>query len=176
MKKVLFFVVALCCTVMMSAETTRLYCKMAQDWWKADGAAVGFYAFNDGNVKNAEWPGVRMTPVDGEADMWYIDVDLSLYKAILFTRVKPDDPIADWGAKTGDLLVSEIGANNLYTITSATAVWGDPGCEGVWSKYDVGSGIDHIVGNAAMVKVIENGVLYIYRNGVKFDAQGKVVR
>ena len=38
------------------------------------------------------------------------------------------------------------------------------------------TGIDHIVGNAATLKVIENGVLYIYRNGVKFDAQGKAVR
>jgi len=36
--------------------------------------------------------------------------------------------------------------------------------------------IDHIVGNAASLKVIENGTLYIYRNGVKYDAQGKAVR
>ena len=36
--------------------------------------------------------------------------------------------------------------------------------------------IDHVVGNAASLKVMENGVLYIYRNGVKYDTNGKAIR
>ena len=38
------------------------------------------------------------------------------------------------------------------------------------------TGIDHVVGNAASLKVMENGVLYIYRNGVKYDTNGKAIR
>lgn len=110
-----------------------LYCKVAQDWWKADGAAVGVYAFADGDVKNAEWPGVRMTAVEGEADLWKIDLDVNAYEKIIFTRVNASGDIADWGAKTADL---EIPADkDLYTITSTAAVWGDPGVAGEWSVY-----------------------------------------
>ena len=52
-----------------TSTTKTVYCKAAQDWWKADGAAVGVYAFADGDVKNAAWPGVRMTAVEGETDL-----------------------------------------------------------------------------------------------------------
>ena len=110
-----------------------LYCKVAQDWWKTDGAAVGVYAFADGDVKNAEWPGVRMTAVEGENDLWKADIDIAKYEKIIFTRVNASGDIADWGAKTADL---EIPADkDLYTITSTEAVWGDPGVAGEWSVY-----------------------------------------
>ena len=113
--------------------TKTFYCKVAQDWWKADGAAVGVYAFADGDVKNAEWPGVRMTAVEGENDLWKADIDIAKYEKIIFTRVNASGDIADWGAKTADL---EIPADkDLYTITSTAAVWGDPGVAGEWSVY-----------------------------------------
>lgn len=113
--------------------TKTFYCKVAQDWWKADGAAVGVYAFADGDVKNAEWPGVRMTAVEGEDDLWKADIDIAKYEKIIFTRVNASGDIADWGAKTADL---EIPADkDLYTITSTAAVWGDPGVAGEWSVY-----------------------------------------
>lgn len=112
-----------------------LYCKVAQDWWKADGAAVGVYAFADGDVKNAEWPGVRMTAVEGEDDLWKADIDIAKYEKIIFTRVNASGDIADWGAKTADL---EIPADkDLYTITSTEAQWAGEGnvAAGEWSVY-----------------------------------------
>jgi antitoxin (DNA-binding transcriptional repressor) of toxin-antitoxin stability system len=113
--------------------TKRIYCKNAQDWWKADGAAVGAYIWKNNNDKEWDWPGVRMTPVSGETDLWSIDIDDD-YTKIIFTRVNGSGTIADWGAKTGDLTIPTDG-NNLYTITSSSAVWGDPGVSGTWSTY-----------------------------------------
>ncbi len=113
--------------------TKTVYCKVAQDWWKADGAATGIYAYATGNVQNAAWPGVRMTAVEGETDLWKADIDTAKYDAIIFTRVNATGDIADWGAKTADLVVPA--DKDLYTITSTTAVWGDPGVTGTWSVY-----------------------------------------
>ena len=113
--------------------TKTVYCKVAQDWWKADGAATGIYAYAAGNVQNAAWPGVRMTAVEGETDLWKADIDTAKYDAIIFTRVNATGDIADWGAKTADLVVPA--DKDLYTITSTTAVWGDPGVTGTWSVY-----------------------------------------
>ena len=124
-----------------STFATTIYCKMAQDWWKADGAAVGAYAWKGENAsggKNAEWPGVRMTAT-GEADVWSVDIDLTKYEKIIFTRVNGSGDVADWGAKTKDLALPTDG-KNLFTITTSTAVWGDPGCEGEWSVYGEGGG------------------------------------
>lgn len=117
-----------------------VYCKVAQDWWKADGAAVGIYAFK-GETKNAEWPGVRMTAVEGETDLWKADIDTAIYSTVIFTRMNPsNEGNQDWGAKTADL---EIPADkDLYTITSATEVWGDPGVTGTWSVYGEEEGGD----------------------------------
>ena len=116
------------------AADTTIYCKMAQAWWKADGAAVGIYAWGEGGVKNAEWPGARMTAVEGEADTWKFDIDIATYPNVIFTRVNSSGTIADWGAKTADLEFPTDG-KNLYTITSTSPVWGDPGCTGEWSVY-----------------------------------------
>ena len=113
-----------------------VYCKAAQDWWKTDGAAVGVYAFADGDVQNAAWPGVRMTAVEGETDLWKADIDTAMYAKIIFTRVNASGDIADWGAKTADLTVPA--DKDLYTITSTAAVWGDPGVAGEWSVYGEG--------------------------------------
>ena len=114
--------------------TTRtLYCKVAQSWWKADGAAVGIYAFT-GEEHNAAWPGERMTLAENETEVWTATIDAK-YEKVIFVRVNASGDIADWGAKTADLTLADAGENNLYTVTSSSAVWGDPGVTGEWSKY-----------------------------------------
>ena len=114
-----------------------VYCKVTQDWWTTDGAATGIYAYADGNVENAAWPGVRMEAVEGEEGLWKADIDTAVYHNIIFTRFNPNDcdteGCLDYGAKTGDLAIPA--DKDLYTITSTAAVWGDPGVEGEWSVY-----------------------------------------
>lgn len=117
-----------------TAFATTVYCKVTHNWWTQDGAAVGVYAFLNDDVKNADWPGVRMEAVAGEEGLWKADIDFAVYNKFIFTRVNATGDIAYWGAKTADLSLPTDG-KNLYTITSETQVWGDPGAEGVWSTY-----------------------------------------
>ena len=132
MKKIFTLFAALAMVMSMSAATKTIYCKMAQSWWKADGAAVGAYYWGTGAAPS--WPGVRMTPVAGETDLWSIDIDTDKYQKIIFTRVNGSGTVSDWGAKTADLTVPT-DDKNLYTITSTSPVWGDPGVKGNWSVY-----------------------------------------
>lgn len=134
MKKI--FTVWMALTLMASsAFAATIYCKMAQDWWKSDGAAVGAYAWKgdgDSAEKNAEWPGVRMAATS-DADVWSVDIDLTKYEKVIFTRMNPgNEGDLYWGAKTKDLVLPTDG-KNLFTITTSTEVWGDPGCDGEWS-------------------------------------------
>ena len=115
-------------------QIKTLYCKVAQDWWKADGAAVGIYAWGDNSAQLAAWPGVRMAPVEGEADLWSFELDINTYKNCIFTRVNGTGDITDWGAKTADQTIPT-DDNDMFTITSEAAVWGDPGVAGEWSVY-----------------------------------------
>lgn len=133
MKKIFTLIASLMMVLSMSAATKTIYCKMAHDWWYADGAAVGAHYWID-NGAGTSWPGVRMTPVTGETDLWSIDIDTDKYKKIIFTRVNGSGTIADYGAKTADLTIPT-DDKNLYTITSTSPVWGDPGCTGTWSTY-----------------------------------------
>ncbi|MCQ2328073.1 MAG: hypothetical protein MJZ59_01810, partial [Paludibacteraceae bacterium] len=134
MKKLFSFImVALMSIMTLNAETTRIYCKMAQNWWKVDNAAVGCHSWGTPGP-GTDWPGVRMTPVENETDMWYIDLDVTKVQNVIFTRVNPSGNIADWGAKTKDLTIPTNG-DNLFTITTSDESWGNPGCDGEWSKY-----------------------------------------
>ena len=140
--------------------TKTLYCKVAQDWWKDGNAAVGIYAFK-GEAKNAEFPGVRMTPVEGETDLWKAEIDTALYNTVIFTRFNPNDcnteDCLNWGAQTEDL---EIPADkDLYTITSATAQWIGEGNKvtGEWSVY----GEEPVV----VEPTLANGFYLIGQNG-----------
>ena len=132
MKKIFALFAALMMVFSMNAATKTIYCKMAQSWWKADGAAVGAYYWGTGS--GPAWPGVRMTPVSGETDLWSIDIDTDKFQNIIFTRVNGSGTVSDWGAKTADLTVPT-DDKNLYTITSTSPVWGSPGVAGNWSVY-----------------------------------------
>lgn len=132
MRKFFTLFAALVCGMTMSAKT--LYCKMESSWWTQDGAAISAYAWGTDGA-NAGWPGVRMTAVEGHANLWQTDIDVTKYNKIIFVRVNPSGDVTDWGAKTQDLDIPTDG-KNLFTITNTTDTWGDPGCSGVWSVYN----------------------------------------
>lgn len=118
-------------------STTRLYCICDQEWWNADDAAVAIYAYSEGGVNNAAWPGERMTKtVELGTSLWTAELT-GYYTNVIFVRVNGSGTIEDWGAQTQDLTIPTDG-RNLYTITSTEAVWGDPGVEGEWSIWDNG--------------------------------------
>lgn len=168
-----------------AADPVAIYCKCEQSWWKADGAAVGIYAFG-GTGPAFTWPGARMTAVNNEYDndVWVYNLDITQYTGVIFTRINSSGTVADWGAKTADLTLSN--SNNLYTITSTSAVWGDPGVAGKWSSgYDPGF---HVYVNGAgktlmtknngsevtaNVSVSANDTLSFDKNGTAYAATGK---
>ena len=115
-----------------SMSATTIYCKVDKAWWKADGAAVAVHHWG-GAEAGTSWPGVRMTPVEGDADVWSYDVPADV-EGLMFVRVNGEGAVADWGAKTANLTLPTDG-KNLYTITSEDPVWGDPGVAGEWSVY-----------------------------------------
>ena len=131
-----------------------VYCKNEQAWWLADGATVGVYAFADGDVKNAAWPGVRMTAVEGKTNLWKADIDTAKYEKIIFVRVNGTGDLADWGAQTEDLAVPA--DKDLYTITSTSAQWSGEGNKvtGAWSVYKAGD--DPVVDEPAVIKLHGN--------------------
>ena len=118
-----------------------IYCKMDKDWWKADGAAVGCYTWKDGGQCKVAWPGERMTPVEGETDVWSIELDINTYHMCIFTRVNGEGDVSDWGAKTTDLTIPT-DENDMFTITNDDPTWGDPGCTGAWSKFEASAPVE----------------------------------
>ncbi len=135
MKKIFSFLAAMMLLV-GSASATTIYCQMDKDWWKADDAAVGVYTWDGNGNAKVVWPGERMTPVDGVADVWSFDIDTAIYHMCIFTRVNGEGDIADWGAKTGDQVIPTDG-KNLFTIANAEACWNGAECvcDGAWSVY-----------------------------------------
>ncbi|MBR6034937.1 MAG: starch-binding protein, partial [Paludibacteraceae bacterium] len=158
MKKFFLLMTAMILAVGAFAAERVIYCKVAQSWWKADGAAVAAYAWSgegDEMVTNAKWPGLRMNPVEGQTDVWSTNFDLGSYEKIIFVRVNGEGDIQDWGAKTADLTFPADGSD-LYTVTSEEAVWGDPGVTGEWSKFvpvepDPDPAKFYITGDSALV-------------------------
>ena len=165
-------------------DLKTIYCKVQQSWWTTGSAAVGIYAWGEGVAANAEWPGVRMNAVEGQAGLWSFDLP-DKYTSVIFTRVNPsDEGDFDWGAKTGNLTVPT-DEKNLYTITSESAVWGDPGVTGEWSVYvpEVPAkfyitGSDNLVGkeiawHSDAIKVTEDS--YAFENLPAGNYQMKIV-
>lgn len=117
-------------------EPKTIYCKVQQSWWTDGNAGVGIYAWGEGVDANAEWPGVRMTKVEGQPGVWSYDLPLQ-YTSVVFTRINPsDEGDLYWGAKTEDLVIPT-DDNDLFTITSETAQWDGEGkkAQGSWSKF-----------------------------------------
>lgn len=131
-----------------AATVSTVYCKNTQSWWKADGAAVGAYFWAGEGVDKVEpysWPGTRMEAVAGQEDLWTVSVPANVEK-VIFTRINGGTGAAtDWGAKTSDLDIPS--KKNCYTITSESAVWGDPGVTGEWSVYPVVAPEYHLLGS-----------------------------
>ena len=132
MKKFFSLFAAIFFAVSMMADAKTVYCK-APAWWLADGAAIGLYTWDDGGNQKAAWPGERMTAVAGQEGVFSFELDADTYHKCVFTRVKGEGDVEDWGAKTGDLTIPA--DKDLFTITSETPVWGDPGVVGEWSVY-----------------------------------------
>ncbi|MCQ2335029.1 MAG: hypothetical protein MJZ89_04210, partial [Paludibacteraceae bacterium] len=133
MKKTSTLFLLLLLTVMgAQAATKTIYCKCAQAWWKEAGAAVAVHYWGSA-TSGTSWPGERMTPVPGETDLWTADVPDDL-TGIMFVRVNGAGAVSDWGAKTADLTLPA-DEKNMYTITSESPVWGDPGAAGAWGIY-----------------------------------------
>lgn len=130
MKKIFTLFAALTMVMSMSAATKTIYFK-TQQWWHKDDAASAAYYWDPSAAPT--WPGIRMTKVDGVADMWSVDVDTDKYKNIIFTRVNGSGNVEDWGAKTQDLVIPT-DDKNLFTL-STTEVWGGSGASGTWSVY-----------------------------------------
>ena len=138
MKRFLSFLMAVVFGI-TSAFATTVYCKMTYSWWTQDDAAVAVHYWG-GTSTGTSWPGVRMTAVTGEDGMWSADVPADV-EGLMFVRVNGGSgSVSDWGAKTANLTLPT-DDKNLYTITSSSATWGDPGVAGEWSKYEAsGSG------------------------------------
>ena len=127
-----------------AANVSTVYCKVAQSWWKADGAAVGAYCWNsEDDSQNNTWPGVKMTAVVGQTDLWSYSVPNG-YDKVIFTRLNSAGN-EYWGAKTSDLDIQSV--KNCYTVTSSSAVWGDPGVAGEWSVYPTVAPEYHLLGD-----------------------------
>ena len=120
-----------------AAQMKTLYCKADKEWWKDGGAAVGLYTWDDKGNENAAWPGQRIAPVEGEADLWSIEVNIAKNKMGIFTRMNPvDGDNQDWGAKTQDLTFPT-DDNDMFTIANTLPCWNGEqcACDGTWAKY-----------------------------------------
>ena len=156
MRKILSLLIAVVLGV-STAFATTVYCKMTHNWWYADGAAVAVHYW--GSLDNSTaWPGVRMTPVSGEEGTWSYDVPADV-AGLIFVRVNGTGAIGYWNAQTADLSLPT-DDKDLYTITSASAVWSNQGVvTGEWSKY---------VASEPVTPTLENGFYLIGKiNGVE---------
>ena len=81
MKKIYALFAAVLMTVSLSAAT--VYCKMTQEWWTKDGAAVGIYYWGSAS-SNPAWPGIRMNPEGNGIWSYAVPADVSV---VIFTRV-----------------------------------------------------------------------------------------
>lgn len=136
MKKVLLSMLALCMSVSMFGATKTIYCALSSEaasWFLSDGACVGVHYW--GGTTETTFPGVRMTAVKGETNLYSAEIDDSSTQ-VIFARVNGSGDIQDWGAKTNNLTAWE-SDNNLFTISSESACWNGNGCKlaGSWSTY-----------------------------------------
>lgn len=101
----------------VKANTRRLYFRNSYKW----NGTIHCYAWNDGNSKNAKYPGVQMTFLEKygttEQDVYYIDIDKSFTK-VIFNNGSDNE-------KTVDITLEDSvnayyvsgGSNGAYTVT-----------------------------------------------------------
>lgn len=127
-------------------DDSEVWAEIQLDWFRWNGSNNIFGMGGEGEEPKQELVVAEGFDALSEAEH---TLEFFFYKPSTDTEKAPD----------GNLYDNAEGANFKVKFTK-----GEP------------TAIDHIVGNAASLKVVENGVLYIYRNGVKFDAQGKAIR
>lgn len=131
-------------------DKTRTIYFMDNTWWNKDAATSSIYYW--GTNINCTWPGIVMNHVeyiktgdkssDGSYDLgknvWSISLDFSSISGFLFARTGYDgvagSTSSDWGAKTIDISLSNLGSNNLVILDQNEALWGS-GCNVKYATY-----------------------------------------
>lgn len=142
--------------------------------WDKDGAKFAAITWKEGETM--EMDGVFtdwMVGTDTVSTMIPADAD-----SIAFGRLNPEaeEPAMEYVWNHTDKLA--IDPSLIYTITG----WGEAGedCStGYWGEPEPiePEGLEEIaIEGKEALKALENGVLYIYRNGKKYNVQGQVVR
>ncbi len=142
--------------------------------WDKDGAKFAAVVWNEGetmeeNCVFTDW----MVGTDTVSTMIPADAD-----SIAFGRLNPEaeEPAMEYVWNHTDKLA--IDPSLIYTITG----WGEAGADcstGYWGEPEPiePEGLEEIaIEGKEALKALENGVLYIYRNGKKYNVQGQVVR
>ena len=101
----------------VKANTRRLYFTNSYKW----NGTIYCYAWNDGNSKNANYPGVKMTFLEKygtmEQDVYYIDIDKSFTK-VIFSNGSNNEKTVDITLKDSVNAYSVSGGGNgAYTVT-----------------------------------------------------------
>ena len=134
-------------------EYRTVYCSIAAaaGWWKYDAQGqpnyiVAAYAWGGAPAENAAWPGALMEAVEGETDIFKIELD-TRYQNIIFTRTSTAGVYQ--GIKTADLTLPA-DSNAMYAVTKATYDWSAyqeqlAAGDGMWTTY------------APHVQVLEDG-------------------
>jgi len=140
-------------------EYRTVYCSIAAaaGWWKYDAQGqpnyiVAAYAWGGAPAENAAWPGALMEAVEGETDIFKIELD-TRYQNIIFTRTSTAGVYQ--GIKTADLTLPA-DSNAMYAVTKATYDWSAyteqlSANDGMWTAY------------APHVQVLEDGYYLIGR-------------
>ena len=142
--------------------------------WDKDGAKFAAVVWNEGETMEengvfTDW----MVGTDTVSTMIPADAD-----SIAFGRLNPEaeEPAMEYVWNHTDKLA--IDPSLIYTITG----WGEAGADcstGYWGEPEPiePEGLEEIaIEGKEALKALENGVLYIYRNGKKYNVQGQVVR
>ena len=113
---------------------------------------------------------ILMTAVmDGETVVGYKAAINNLTQYLVFVRMSPEAAAIDWDnnwGKSGDLVRCE--SNNAYFTGWNEAV--------ITVSCDAPTSVDTIEQEVVNGKIIENGVLYIIRDGKRYNAQGVEVK
>lgn len=101
----------------VKANTRRLYFRNSYKW----NGTIHCYAWNDGNSKNAKYPGVQMTFLEKygttEQDVYYIDIDKSFTK-VIFNNGSDNEKTVDITLKDSvNAYYVSGGSNGAYTVT-----------------------------------------------------------